>query len=57
MIFASSENSFHTNHSIPDASAIYFRTPVGTIVHTGDFKIDQTPIDGKLMDILKFAEL
>jgi ribonuclease J len=46
-----------TNHSIPDASAIYFRTPVGTIVHTGDFKIDQTPIDGKLMDIHKFAEL
>ena len=47
----------HTNHSIPDASALYFKTPVGTIVHTGDFKIDLTPVDGKLMDIHKFAEL
>ncbi len=47
----------HTNHSIPDASAVYFKTPVGTVVHTGDFKIDQTPIDGKLMDVHKFAEL
>ena len=47
----------HTNHSIPDSSAIYFRTPVGTVVHTGDFKIDQSPIDGKVMDLHKFAEL
>ena len=47
----------HTNHSIPDASALYFRTPVGTIVHTGDFKMDLTPVDGRLMDIHKFAEL
>ena len=47
----------HTNHSIPDASALYFRTPVGTIVHTGDFKIDLTPVDGRQMDIHKFAEL
>ena len=47
----------HTNHSIPDASALYFKTPVGTIVHTGDFKIDLTPVDGRLMDIHKFAEL
>lgn len=46
-----------TNHSIPDACAIYFRTPVGTVVHTGDFKVDQTPVDGKLMDVHKFAEL
>jgi ribonuclease J len=46
-----------SNHSIPDACAIYFKTPVGTIVHTGDFKIDQTPVDGKLIDIHKFAEL
>lgn len=46
-----------TNHSIPDACAIYFQTPVGTVVHTGDFKIDQTPVDGKLMDVHKFAEL
>lgn len=47
----------HTNHSIPDASALYFRTPIGTIVHTGDFKMDLTPVDGRQMDIHKFAEL
>lgn len=47
----------HTNHSIPDAGALYFRTPVGTIVHTGDFKMDLTPVDGRQMDIHKFAEL
>ena len=47
----------HTNHSIPDARALYFRTPIGTIVHTGDFKMDLTPVDGRQMDIHKFAEL
>lgn len=47
----------HTNHSIPDASTLYFRTPVGTVVHTGDFKVDMTPVDGKQMDMHKFAEL
>lgn len=46
-----------TNHSIPDSCAVYFKTPIGTVVHTGDFKIDQTPVDGKLMDVHKFAEL
>lgn len=46
-----------TNHSIPDACAVYFETPVGIVVHTGDFKVDQTPVDGKLMDVHKFAEL
>ena len=46
-----------TNHSIPDACAIYFKTPVGIIVHTGDFKIDQTPVDGKMIDLNKFAAL
>lgn len=45
------------SHSIPDACGLYFKTPVGTVVHTGDFKIDQTPVDGKLIDIHKFAEL
>lgn len=47
----------HTNHSIPDASALYFKTPVGTVVHTGDWKMDLTPVDGRQMDIHKFAEL
>ncbi len=46
-----------TNHSIPDACALYLQTPVGTVVHTGDFKIDHTPVDGKTIDIHKFAEL
>jgi len=45
------------NHSIPDVVGMYFRTPVGTIVHTGDFKIDYTPVDGKVIDLPKFAEL
>ena len=45
------------SHSIPDACGIYFKTPIGVVVHTGDFKIDHTPIDGKIMDIHKFAEL
>lgn len=45
------------NHSIDDALGVYFKTPVGTVVHTGDFKIDQTPVNGKVMDIYKFAAL
>ncbi|WP_040292843.1 ribonuclease J [Acetonema longum] len=45
------------SHSISDAVGLSFKTPVGTVVHTGDFKIDQTPVDGKIMDIHKFAEL
>lgn len=45
------------NHSIADALAVSFKTPVGTVVHTGDFKIDQTSVDGKMIDIHKFAEL
>lgn len=45
------------SHSIPDAMGIYFKTPIGTVIHTGDFKIDQTPVDGKMIDIHKFAEL
>lgn len=45
------------SHSIPDACSIYFKTPVGVALHTGDFKIDQTPVDGRLIDIHKFAEL
>ncbi len=45
------------NHSIPDAVAFSVTTPVGTIIHTGDFKVDFTPIDGKIIDLQKFAEL
>lgn len=45
------------NHSIPDAVALAIRTPVGTIVHTGDFKIDVTPISGGMTDLVRFGEL
>lgn len=47
----------HTNHSIADAVALAITTPLGVIVHTGDFKVDYTPIDGDIMDIHRFAEL
>ena len=47
----------HTNHSIADAVALAITTPVGVVVHTGDFKVDYTPIDGGVMDIARFAEL
>ncbi len=46
-----------TNHSIAGAVALAIHTPVGTIVHTGDFKVDYTPIDGEAIDLAKFAEL
>ena len=47
----------HVNHSIPDALAFAIHTPEGVIVHTGDFKIDPTPIDGGMIDLARFAEL
>lgn len=46
-----------TNHSIADAVAIAIHTPVGTVLHTGDFKIDSTPIDGDMLDLARFGEL
>ena len=44
-------------HSIPDSVMLAIKTPVGTILHTGDFKVDYTPIDGKIMDLGRIAEL
>lgn len=47
----------HTNHSIADSVALAIHTPVGTVIHTGDFKVDYTPIDGEIIDLQRFAEL
>lgn len=44
------------NHSIPDAIGMAIHTPVGLLIHTGDFKIDQTPVDGQVMELNRFAE-
>ena len=46
-----------SSHSIPDSVMLGITTPAGTILHTGDFKVDFTPIDGKLMDLGRIAEL
>ena len=47
----------HINHSISDAASIAIHTPLGVVLHTGDFKIDYTPIDGQVADLGRFAEL
>ncbi len=47
----------HVNHSIADACAIAVRTPVGTVYHSGDFKLDVSPIDGNMMDLVRIGEL
>ena len=47
----------HVNHSIADACAIAVRTPIGIVYHSGDFKLDVSPIDGKMMDLTKIGEL
>jgi len=48
---------FRVSHSIPDAMGVVIRTPVGVVVHTGDFKFDHTPVDGKLSDFHVLARM
>jgi ribonuclease J len=48
---------FHVCHSIPDAAGLIIRTPLGSIVHSGDFKLDYTPVDGKPTDLSRLAQL
>ena len=47
----------HVNHSIADACALAIKTPIGTVVHTGDFKIDTTPVEGEMTDLTRFGQL
>lgn len=47
----------HVNHSIPDACALAVHTPIGILIHMGDFKVDYTPIEGKAIDLARFGEL
>ena len=47
----------HINHSIPDSVALAIRTPIGNVIHTGDFKVDVTPIDDEMIDLTRFGEL
>ena len=54
---AMSVEFIHVNHSIADACALAIHTPLGTLIHTGDFKLDTSPIDGEMMDIVRLGEL
>ena len=47
----------HVNHSIADSVGLAIKTPIGTIVHTGDFKVDLTPLQGEMTDLARFSEL
>src|SRR5512132_3625894 len=49
--------TFHVSHSIPDGVGLAITTPVGTIVHSGDFKFDPSPVDGQLTDFSALAEV
>ncbi len=49
--------TFHVSHSIPDGVGMAITTPLGTIVHSGDFKLDPNPVDGEMTDFAKLAEL
>ena len=58
MQYGSIEAEFiHVNHSLAGACALALRTPVGMVFHTGDFKFDQTPIDGKPADFARIASV
>ena len=57
MVGCFSVGFIRVNHSIPDSVGLSIKTPVGMIVHTGDFKLDYTPIDGKMTDFRRFADL
>ena len=57
MIGCFSVGFIRVNHSIPDSVGLSIKTPLGMIVHTGDFKLDYTPIDGKMTDFRRFADL
>jgi ribonuclease J len=52
-----SVEAVHVTHSLPDAASLIIRSPVGVVVHSSDFKIDQTPIDGRLFDAPRFAQI
>ena len=54
---AMSVEFIHVNHSIADACALAIKTPLGTILHTGDFKLDTSPIEGDMMDVTRLGEL
>ncbi len=49
--------AIHVNHSIADAIALAIKTPLGTVIHTGDYKLDLTPIQGEMMDIARLGQL